>query len=340
MKYNDLIDEINGGVGVASVIAGNNITIDTTDPANPVISGTAAILSILGEVAAVADLPPTGNTIGDSYIIGENLWVWTNGGWFDAGTYVGPQGDKGDKGWTPLISLILDGERIVMQVYDWTGGEGTKPTETGYISESGLVSDIALAQNIRGPAGAGDGNVNTSGAVSNNHVALFDGATGLLIKSGGLLSTLATTGAYSDLTGTPTLGTAAAEDVEAFLQPAAIGTTVQAYDSDTAKLDVVQTFSAKQTFLSTKDTVFNLSTSAISNASGTMAYKTISADTTFTDGLTEGDGLVVEITDGDLFVSTWPTMVWLGGVPTLTGKDIVVFFKLNSTLYGAYIGEA
>lgn len=42
------------------------------------------------------------------------------------------------------------------------------------------------------------------------------------------------------------LGTAATQDIEDFLQPAAIGISVQGYDADTAKTDVAQTFTKPQ----------------------------------------------------------------------------------------------
>jgi hypothetical protein len=54
-------------------------------------------VKIDGSVAAQADLPATANT-GDAYLIGGDLWVWTNGAWADAGPVQGPKGDKGDTG--------------------------------------------------------------------------------------------------------------------------------------------------------------------------------------------------------------------------------------------------
>ena len=71
----------------------------------------------------------------------------------------GVKGDKGDtgaagnKGWSPLLKSVVDGERIVLKVVDWVGGEGLKPTETGYIGEEGFVTNIANASNIRGDKG-------------------------------------------------------------------------------------------------------------------------------------------------------------------------------------------
>lgn len=59
----------------------------------------------------------------------------------------------GPAGWSPVFAIVSDGSRRVLQLVDWVGGEDTKPT-TGYIGASGIVADIALAIDIRGPVGA------------------------------------------------------------------------------------------------------------------------------------------------------------------------------------------
>lgn len=99
----------------------------------------------------------------------------------------GDIGDKGDKGWSPVFAIIVDGARRVLQVTDWGGGEGTKPATGGYVGATGLTPTIGDAIDIRGPAGTatipdGDkGDITTSddgdtwlikaGAVKNTHVA-------------------------------------------------------------------------------------------------------------------------------------------------------------------------
>jgi len=70
----------------------------------------------------------------------------------------GATGATGDKGWSPILVIASDGARRVLQVDDWTGGEGTKPATGDYIGPTGLVSVIGSAVDIRGPEGAaGDG---------------------------------------------------------------------------------------------------------------------------------------------------------------------------------------
>ncbi|WP_353861287.1 hypothetical protein [Azospirillum formosense] len=53
---------------------------------------------ILGTKGSTADLPASGNTAGDGYIIGTDLWVWSGGGWTDVGQIKGPKGDTGTQG--------------------------------------------------------------------------------------------------------------------------------------------------------------------------------------------------------------------------------------------------
>ena len=65
----------------------------------------------------------------------------------------GPQGAPGDAGWSPVLSYIADGDRVVAQIIDWVGGDGSKPDIGNYIGVSGEVSDIADGVDVRGARG-------------------------------------------------------------------------------------------------------------------------------------------------------------------------------------------
>jgi hypothetical protein len=56
----------------------------------------------------------------------------------------------GNAGWSPVLSLVADGNRRVFQVVNWVGGSGTPPATGGYIGPSGLVSSISSAVDVRG----------------------------------------------------------------------------------------------------------------------------------------------------------------------------------------------
>ena len=67
---------------------------------------------------------------------------------------------------------------------------------------------------------------------------------------------------------------------------------------------------------------------------GTMQYRTLVANTTFTDGLTEGQTLTLYVTNAG-FTITYPTTTWDGDAePTLGTTDRLYFEKVNSVLYG------
>ena len=113
-----------------------------------------------------------------------------------------------------------------------------------------------------------------------------------------------------------------------------------------AVLDAAQTFTAQQTFGELKETVFTLGTSgtvALDPANGSIQTSATSGAITFTDSLEAGQTVVLHITGGDSNTITWPTMTWVtsGGnvAPTSTASDVFVFWKISTTLYGAYVGN-
>jgi len=59
----------------------------------------------------------------------------------------------GFKGYAPIYSTVVSGDLVFLRVTDWDGGEGAKPATGQYVSSSGLVLDINLATNFRGPQG-------------------------------------------------------------------------------------------------------------------------------------------------------------------------------------------
>ena len=141
-----------------------------------------------------------------------------------------------------------------------------------------------------------------------------------------------------------TIPTAAALAAKA--NTADIGVTIQAYDVDTAKLDVAQTYTAQQTFGELKETVYTLATTgtiALDPANGSIQTSVLTGNATFTDSLEAGQSVVLMLEGGASYTVTWPTLTWVtsGGnvAPTLTAKDTLVFWKVGTTLYGAYVGS-
>ena len=93
-----------------------------------------------------------------------------------------------------------------------------------------------------------------------------------------------------------------------------------------------------------KETVSALSGTAIDPANGSIQTKTIGANTTFTESLETGQAVVLHLLAGASYTVTWPTITWVTGsgntAPTLTANDVLVLWKVSTTLYGAYVGSA
>ena len=94
------------------------------------------------------------------------------------------------------------------------------------------------------------------------------------------------------------------------------------------------------------ETVYALGTSgslALSPANGTVQTCALSGNPTFTDSLSAGQSIVLMLTNGASYTVTWPTITWVtsagNAAPTLTAADTLVFWKISTTLYGAYVGS-
>lgn len=88
-----------------------------------------------------------------------------------------------------------------------------------------------------------------------------------------------------------------------------------------------------------REDVYELTGTDLNPANGTIQYKALSADTELTESLASGEYLQLHLYGGDTWVTTWPTITWIGNTePTTTANDIVVMWKVNTTLYGAYVG--
>ena len=168
---------VGGGSGgqVNTVVAGTGISVDATDPANPIVtatSGSGAIDSVVaGTGISVDDTDPinpiVNNSAPDQTV---SIAAGTN---IDsvAGTYP-----------NFTINATTQGGAYVLPTADATTLGGIKVGTRLSIDGSGVLSaDVqAGGGDVVGPTGATDG-----------AVALFDGATGKLLKDGGTLGTAA-----------------------------------------------------------------------------------------------------------------------------------------------------
>ena len=144
----------------------------------------------------------------------------------------------------------------------------------------------------------------------------------------------------------------------------AIGTDVQAYDSDllafaakTAPSGAVvgttdtQTLSGKTITNLVFDgnyteDVFTITDGAsvdLNPANGTVQLWTLGASRSPTaTSFATGQSMTLMVNDGTAYAVTWPSVTWVGGsAPTLatTGYTVVELWKVSSTLYGALVGS-
>jgi len=109
--------------------------------------------------------------------------------------------------------------------------------------------------------------------------------------------------------------------------------------------DGSQTLTNK-TFTGYAETVYTLGTTgsiALNPANGTIQTTVLSGNPTFTDSLSTGQSLILRMSNGSSYTVTWPTITWVswtGNIaPVLTTSDTLVFWKISTTLYGAWIGS-
>jgi len=176
--------------------------------------------------------------------------------------------------------------------------------------------------------------------------------TSIVLTTGAALNDIVEVVAYATVTVANTY-TQAQSDAR-YVQQTDIGTTVQAYDAATAKLDVVQTFTANQTVSAEfKATSYNETYVALSGTTpavdcevGNVFALSTSGNTTFTFSNPPASGtafgFTLKLTAGGSHTITWPASVdWAGATapdaPASGETDVLVFFTYDggTTWYGA-----
>jgi hypothetical protein len=107
---------------------------------------------------------------------------------------------------------------------------------------------------------------------------------------------------------------------------------------------VAQTLTNK-TFTGYTETTYALAGTDIAVANGTIQRKTLTANTTFTETLADGQSVVLHINPAT-FTVTWPTISWINAAgtntaPTLKASvlNVIVIWQDNGVLYGNWIGS-
>jgi hypothetical protein len=88
--------------------------------------------------------------------------------------------------------------------------------------------------------------------------------------------------------------------------------------------------------------VYTLTGTDLDPANGTIQLLTLTANTTLTSSIANGESVTLMIDDGTDYTITWPTMQWSGGeAPTLatSGYSVVTLWKAGDVLYGVAVGD-
>lgn len=143
--------------GICTAYGGTSLALDIDATSGDTSTHASWLINYVGERGSQGEIGPAGPT-------GEAGPAGPTGDTGPAGED-GADGADGDDGWSPILAAVSDGARRVIQVVDWTGGEGTKPATGKYIGAAGLVDDVGDGVDVRGaqgPAGAGSGDMAAS----------------------------------------------------------------------------------------------------------------------------------------------------------------------------------
>ena len=133
--------------------------------------------------------------VANGYTGNQQQWLQSLVGATGSSGTDGKNGANGLNGWSPILKTVPRGTDTVLQIYDWVGGTGTKPSVGQYLSSDGLVSNIANADNIRGLQGQ-------QGIQGEKGLQGDKGADGKTISSAKFNSDLSLTITYTDNTTT------------------------------------------------------------------------------------------------------------------------------------------
>ena len=98
-----------------------------------------------------------------------------------------------------------------------------------------------------------------------------------------------------------------------------------------------------KTFTGYTETVYSLTGTEINASNGTIQYKTLAANTTFTEALADGQSVTLMV-NPVTYTITWPTVTWVSATgnaaPTIKAStyNCIVMWQMQGTVYARYAG--
>jgi uncharacterized protein YpmB len=89
--------------------------------------------------------------------------------------------------------------------------------------------------------------------------------------------------------------------------------------------------------------VSTMTDNVLQASNGSILLKSLSANSVFTDNLSNGQSITLILTNASSYTVAWPTTTWVsydGNIaPVIYENNVLVFWKIGSVLYGTFIGS-
>ena len=105
-------------------------------------------IQLKGSADSVNDLPTTGNTDGDTYLVAGHLYIWKNNAWNDGGELQGPAGESAYQVWLDAGNTGTQAD-FLASLKGADGKDGTTPDLSPYLKSADAASTYQTASQVQ-----------------------------------------------------------------------------------------------------------------------------------------------------------------------------------------------